>query len=154
MSERDFATLDETTMKPETFAQEAKLACLKHRSFPDAESETRRRVRTTLRRKQRKFDLELAETIVQTGEQEVVVSLRQYVRSVRTEGLLSGALIGFIVGSVATFFSVLYVAETVDLQIASRANRSAASFRFNEEHERPFQTQQFDGTTSTTGEKR
>ncbi|MBQ9814045.1 MAG: hypothetical protein IJM54_12145 [Thermoguttaceae bacterium] len=154
MSERDFATLDETTMTPEAFAQEAKLACLKLRSFPDAESETRRRVRATLRRKQRKFDLELAETIVQTGEQEVVVSLRQYVRSVRIEGLLSGALIGFVVGAVATFFSVLYVAETVDLQIASRANRSSAAFRFDEEHARPFQSPEFDGTTSTTGEKR
>ncbi len=154
MSERDFATLDETAMTPEAFAQEAKLAYLKLRSFPDAESETYRRVRATLRRKQRKFDLELAETIVQTGEQEVVVSLRQYVRSVRIEGLLSGILIGFVVGAAATFFFVLYVVETFDLQIASRANRSSALFRFNEEYARPFQSPQFDETPSTTGEKK
>ncbi len=128
MSERDFAMLDETAMTPEMFAQEAKLASLKLRSFPDAEAETRRLARPSLRRKRRKFDLELAETIVQTGEQEVVVSLRRYVQSVRATGFLAGVLLGFLIGAVASFFSILYVAKSADLRIPARTTETAAYY--------------------------
>lgn len=59
--------------------------------------------RNSISNKRAEFDLRLAETIVQTGSQEITVSLRQYVRSVRNSALLFGLLLGTLLGGVIMF---------------------------------------------------
>lgn len=59
--------------------------------------------RNTNPSRKNEFDLHLAETIVQTGQQEITLSLRQYVRSVRNSALFFGILIGTLLGGAIMF---------------------------------------------------
>lgn len=59
--------------------------------------------RNTKSSRKNEFDLHLAETIVQTGQQEITLSLRQYVRSVRYSALFFGILIGVLLGGAIMF---------------------------------------------------
>ena len=117
MTERDLPSSnvetqpDDERLTPELSALEARLSTLTPRVFSDADAadETKRRAFLFLRRRdwknRREFDVELAETIVRTGEQRIVVSLRRYLRTAQISSFLGGLICGVLLGAIASFFA-------------------------------------------------
>ena len=88
-----------TTLPPELSALEASLATLEPRALPGSREVVKSEALM------RMFELgppltgeKLIETIVKTGDQEITLSLREYVKSARLVAGLYGAAIGAVAG--------------------------------------------------------
>lgn len=87
---------------------EAALAAMRPNVRPDSLLNTQKEGLLLLCRSKKtpakaEFDLHLAQTIVQTGREEITLSLRQYIRSVRNSAFLFGLLLGVLIGGALLF---------------------------------------------------
>ena len=105
----------ETTLSPELSALEASLATL------EPVSGKREAVKSDVL--MRLFEIgpplsgeKLIETIVKTGDQEITLSLREYVKSARLVAGLYGAAIGAFVGLLLGVGIVLLIVNVIDRQ--------------------------------------
>ncbi|MDO4587509.1 MAG: hypothetical protein Q4C95_09465 [Planctomycetia bacterium] len=94
-------------MNPELSALEARLASLTIRSNKVSLEKIRQKGLLELCRSAQEsvtkplIGEKLAATIVKSGEQEITLSLRHYIRSVRFSAVLIGLLIGLVLGGIA-----------------------------------------------------